>query len=100
MRRKPLNPEQREFESLMAAAGWSAAETSRQLRLTRSAISQILSGKNTPDPRTLQLLRVSVSQVEQKNSGDLGVGSKVKRAKPNVRPSPEGQQVPVISWSR
>lgn len=62
-RRENLNRQQKEFADLMEAAGWNGAETARQLEMSRSAVSQILSGKNTPDPQTLELLRIKVLAV-------------------------------------
>jgi transcriptional regulator with XRE-family HTH domain len=55
-----LNPTQEEFIRLMAAAGWSDAETARRINVSRAAISQIRKGKNTPEV-TLERLRLAVA---------------------------------------
>jgi transcriptional regulator with XRE-family HTH domain len=50
----------REFVNLLEIAGWSQARAARCLDLTAGAISQICTGKTSPRPTTLALLRVLV----------------------------------------
>lgn len=65
-----LNEEQREFERLMRVQEWSQAETARQLKMTPSAVSQILSGKNTPSAQTLYLFRRMVIDSDPPRGGE------------------------------
>lgn len=54
------NPGQLEFCELMKraeAAGFSAADVSRKLVISKASISKILAGKQTPRPGTIQHLR-------------------------------------------
>lgn len=62
----------------MEAAQWKAAETARRLELSRSAVSQILSGKNKPSPQVLELLRMKV----------LALKEEEPRGEGPVRPEP------------
>jgi transcriptional regulator with XRE-family HTH domain len=48
----------REFVRLLQTAGWSQARAARALDLTPGAISQICTGKTSPRPTTLSLLRL------------------------------------------
>ena len=45
----------------MEFAGWNQTETAKRLGITPSAVSKILSGENTPEERTLILLRTVVN---------------------------------------
>jgi len=81
----------------MRVVGWTAAETARQLKLSRSAVSQILSGKNTPSAQTLQLLRLAVLNKETKPADSYVMNDKAGRG---LRPiEPVKEQAPVISWA-
>jgi SOS-response transcriptional repressor LexA len=52
-----LNPLQKEFVALMAASGWSASETARQIACTRQNVHYIVKGKSTPSSTMMELLR-------------------------------------------
>ncbi len=63
-----MTPEQREFKALMTVLGWSAAKTAKQLGVSRSAVSQIVNGKNSPGGPTLGMLR-RLALAEQEGAG-------------------------------
>lgn len=60
--KKPLDPRTAEFVRLLKVAGWSQAETARQLRITPGAVSQICSGRTRPRAATLNLLKLLVEK--------------------------------------
>lgn len=73
----------------MEAAGWSPAETARQLKLSKAAISQYLKGESTPRPAILEALREAVLKAanfkyEPKPPQDILMDDEKKNS--NVRP--------------
>jgi phage repressor protein C with HTH and peptisase S24 domain len=100
--KSPLNPKQNEFALLIESAGWSQAEAARQLQLSRSAVSQILSGKNTPDPQTLELLRsrVLAHDLERRSKSALTISETAPPYKTAVTVDKRTQgKAPVVSWA-
>lgn len=84
----------------MRLAKWSQAETARQLRLTDSAVSQILSGKNTPSPQTLHFLRTLVIDRNKPKEGTSLILSERSNAVEVLSPEfRKLDQAPVISWA-
>jgi phage repressor protein C with HTH and peptisase S24 domain len=103
-----LNSTQQEFLALLKLAGWSMAEASRQLNVSRATITQILNGKNTPRPATMDLLRLKTDPARVKypereeivmtggqTRTPIGqrLGEAIDRLKQIV-------PAPVISWAR
>ena len=99
-----LNEKQREFADLIGAAGWSQAEAARQIGLSRSAVSQILSGKNNPDPRTMHVLRTKVVEAEKKKPkpeavAELREDRIIEFGNVRIDRAPILRRVPVVSWT-
>jgi len=61
VKREELSETAREFLKLTGAAGWSDAETARELGCTRGAISQIRDGSTEDPTRLLRLLRMTLA---------------------------------------
>jgi transcriptional regulator with XRE-family HTH domain len=59
-------PTREDFIRLTEIAGWSQAETARQLHVTPAAVSQIFSGKTRPRAATYNLLKLLVAKVNPK----------------------------------
>jgi SOS-response transcriptional repressor LexA len=96
--KRPLNEQQREFASLMKVKGWSQAETARRLDMSDAAVSQILSGKNTPSAQTLHLMRRMVLEEgsEEEPMGVRETSNAVEVLAPSFRKS---EKAPVVSWA-